>query len=70
MGDDDVFDGKTKDLVISNDYALSKRTTLYAQFVYADVDTGANPALSIAADRGPIAGEKTKILGIGIKHDF
>jgi predicted porin len=70
MGDDDVFDGKTKDLVISNDYALSKRTTLYAQFVYADVDTGANPALSIAADRGPIPGEKTKILGVGIKHDF
>ncbi|MDP1789112.1 MAG: porin [Methylibium sp.] len=70
MGDDDEFDGKTKDLVISNDYALSKRTTLYAQFVYSDVDTGANPALSIAADRGPIPGEKTKILGIGIKHDF
>ncbi|MGE0674542.1 MAG: porin [Methylibium sp.] len=69
-GEDDVFTGKSKDLVISNDYALSKRTTLYAQFVYSDVDTGANPALSIAADRGPIPGEKTKILGVGIKHDF
>jgi len=38
--------------------------------VYADVDSGANAALSIAADRGPIAGEKTSILGLGIKHSF
>lgn len=69
-GDDDLADGKTNDLVISNDYAISKRTTIYAQFVYSDVDSGANGALSIAADRGPVAGEKTSILGLGIKHSF
>lgn len=69
-GDDDFADGKTNDLVISNDYAISKRTTIYAQFVYSDVDAGANAALSIAADRGPVAGEKTSILGVGIKHSF
>jgi predicted porin len=70
QGDDDMADGKTNDLVISNDYAISKRTVIYAQFVYADVDSGANVGLSIAADRGPIAGEKTSILGLGIKHSF
>ncbi|HWH75485.1 MAG TPA: porin [Methylibium sp.] len=62
--------GKTKDLVLSNDYALSKRTTLYAQLVYSDIDDNANTALSIAADRGPVAGEKTTIFGMGIKHSF
>ncbi len=70
MGDDDKFDGKTKDFVLSNDYALSKRTTLYAQLVYSDIDDGANTALSIAADRAPIAGKKTTIFGMGIKHAF
>ncbi len=70
MGDDDEADGETKDLVISNDYALSKRTTLYGQFVYVDADAGANTALSIAADRGPIPGKKTMIIGVGIMHAF
>ncbi|WP_428420030.1 porin [Methylibium sp.] len=64
------FGGKTKDIVVSNDYALSKRTTLYAQLVRTDADALANTGLSIAADRGPIAGQKTNIVGAGIKHDF
>lgn len=62
--------GKTNDIVISNDYALSKRTTFYAQYVHADVDANANAAGSIAADRGLVAGEKTSILSVGLKHDF
>jgi len=70
MGDDDKYDGKTKDFVLSNDYALSKRTTVYAQLVYSDIDDNANTALSIAADRAPIAGKKTTIFGMGIKHSF
>jgi len=65
-----IYDGKTKDFVISNDYALSKRTTLYAQYVLADVDAGANAGLSIAADRISVVGEKTSIFGVGIKHAF
>lgn len=62
--------GKSNDIVISNDYALSKRTTLYAQYVHADVDADGNTAGSIAADRGIVAGEKTSIFSIGLKHDF
>lgn len=62
--------GKTNDIVISNDYALSKRTTFYAQYVHADVDANANVVGSVAWDRGIVAGEKTSILSIGLKHDF
>lgn len=71
-GKDDKVPGKGKsnDIVISNDYALSKRTTLYAQYVHADVDRDANVAGSIAVDRGIVAGEKTSIFSIGLKHDF
>ncbi len=69
-GDDDKFNGKSNDIVISNDYALSKRTTLYVQYVHADVDAGANVVGSIAVDRGIVAGEKTSIFGVGLKHDF
>lgn len=67
------FGGKVKDFVLSNDYALSKRTTLYAQFVHSDFDANANQNLSIAADRylGVVmADKKSSIFGAGIKHDF
>lgn len=62
--------GKTKSFVISNDYAFSKRTTLYAQFVYDDTDSDGDARLSVAVDRGSVAGEKQKIFGMGIKHAF
>lgn len=64
------FGGKTKDFVISNDFALSKRTTLYIQAVHTDIDATANPVLSIAIDRGVPTGDKSTIFGAGIKHDF
>lgn len=64
------FSGRTKDLVISNDYAIGKRTTIYAQYVHTDIDAGANAGLSIAVDRGPVVGAKTSIFGVGIKHSF
>lgn len=67
--DDGVTDGKTKSLVLSNDYALSKRTTLYAQFVYADVGANASGATQISPG-DVIAGEKGQIFGVGVKHDF
>lgn len=66
-----VGDGKTKDFVLSNDYALSKRTTIYAQYVHTDTDPTANAALSIAAlNGGAFPGIKNNILGVGVKHDF
>jgi predicted porin len=60
---------KTKTLVLSNDYALSKRTTLYAQLAYADASAGASALTSISS-RQPVPDEKTATFGVGIKHDF
>lgn len=67
--DKDVAGDKTKTLVLSNDYAMSKRTTLYAQVAYADADPGSSARTSIIA-RPAVAGEKTTVLGVGVKHDF
>jgi predicted porin len=67
--DKDAADDKTKTLVLSNDYALSKRTTLYAQLAYADANAGATLRTSISS-RAPVPGQKTAVVGAGIKHDF
>jgi predicted porin len=77
-GDEDAADGKSFDLVISNDYAISKRTVIYAQLVHSDLDDGtASPLLSIAADRWLLGSagvaDLTKtmtIVSVGIKHSF
>ncbi|NML15850.1 porin [Azohydromonas caseinilytica] len=64
---------KTKTLVLSNDYALSKRTTLYAQIAYADAEAGATNLTNIIATpglRGLVQNEKTAVFGVGVKHDF
>lgn len=60
-------EGKSKSLVLSNDYALSKRTTLYAQLVYIDKDSDAPFDISIF---DAVAGEKTTIFGVGVSHNF
>lgn len=67
--DKDAADDKTKTLVLSNDYALSKRTTLYAQVAIADANAGATLHTRISSAQ-PVPGEKTSIFGLGIKHDF
>lgn len=64
-----ALDDKTKTLVVSNDYALSKRTTVYAQLAYADANAGSSALTSISS-RAPVAGEKTAVFGVGVKHDF
>jgi len=61
--------GNTKSLVLSNDYALSKRTTLYAQLVHVDVGATASVRTQITGGLTP-AGEKAAIAGVGIKHAF
>lgn len=66
---------KTKSLVLSNDHALSKRTTLYAQLAYTDAGAvGAADGLeglkgSIVVG-GTAPGRKTTLLGVGINHTF
>lgn len=67
--DKDVSEGKSKTLIVSNDYALSKRTTLYAQLIYADVDLNASAAAQVAPGDA-VNGEKTTIFGVGVSHNF
>ena len=67
--DDKNHDDKTKSLVLSNDYAMSKRTTLYAQYVYVDKDN--ESTIRTGIDLGlTTVDEKAHIFGVGIKHDF
>jgi predicted porin len=67
--DDVVSENKTKTLIVSNDYALSKRTTLYAQLAYVDADAGSRINTQVTLGATP-PGEKSTIVGVGIKHDF
>ena len=61
--------------MLSNDYAFSKRTTLYAQLVYVNASAvGAADPLeglktSIVAG-GTAPGAKTVLAGVGLKHSF
>lgn len=67
--DDEVDDNKTKTLVVSNDYALSKRTVLYAQYAYVDADDNSAINTQITLGATP-SGEKSHIFGIGLMHNF
>jgi predicted porin len=67
--DKDFTSDKTKTVVLSNDYALSKRTTLYAQLAYADAEIGATARTSIIS-RPAMPDAKTTVFGVGVKHDF
>ncbi len=67
--DRDFGADKTKTLVLSNDYALSKRTTLYAQVAYADADVGATNLTNIIS-KTLVQNAKTPVVGLGVKHDF
>jgi predicted porin len=64
----------TKNLVISNDYAISKRTTIYTALAYVDADVGttgiAGLKTSIVADASYEAGAKTTFVNVGINHNF
>lgn len=62
-------DDKVKTLILSNDYALSKRTTVYAQVALADADEGASRLTSVIAN-GNFPDKKTTVVGVGIRHDF
>ena len=64
----------TKNIVISNDWFLSKRTTIYTQVAIVDADTGATGAAalktSIIADGSFKANATTTFVNIGINHTF
>jgi predicted porin len=66
---DEVDDDKTNTLIVSNDYAISKRTTIYAQVAIVDADDGATARTSVVSN-APVQDEKNTIVGIGISHNF
>lgn len=65
----------TRSLVLSDDYSLSKRTTLYAQVAYVDagavgtIDPLEGLKTSIVAG-GTAPGAKTVLANVGIMHHF
>jgi predicted porin len=60
--------------VLSNDYFISKRTTIYAQAAFVDADAGATGAAalktSIVADGSFKPDAKTTFINVGINHNF
>jgi predicted porin len=60
---------KTTTLILSDEYSLSKRTTLYGQLVYADANAGATLLTTMVAG-GTAANTNTTLLNVGIKHSF
>jgi predicted porin len=60
---------KTTTLILSDEYALSKRTTLYGQLAYARADSGATLMTTVAAS-GTAADTNTALFNVGIKHSF
>ena len=60
---------KTTSFVLSDEYALSKRTTLYGQVAFANADAGAGLRTSIVAG-GTLAGENATLFNVGVKHAF
>lgn len=60
---------KTTSLILSDEYALSKRTTLYGTLVFVDADTNANLLTTIVAG-GTLANTNATLLNLGVKHSF
>ena len=60
---------KTTTLVVADEYALSKRTTVYGQAAFAKARSGAT-LLTTAVAGGTVANATTTQLNVGIKHAF
>ncbi|MEO6322053.1 MAG: porin [Polaromonas sp.] len=60
---------KTTTLILSDEYSLSKRTTLYGTLAFADAKSGATLLTSMVAG-GTMANTTTTLLNVGIKHSF
>ena len=60
---------KTTTFILSDEYALSKRTTLYGQLVFADAKSGATLLTTVVAG-GTAPDKTTTLFNVGIKHSF
>lgn len=67
--DKDNSADKTTTLILSDEYALSKRTTLYGALTFANAKTGATLLTTVVAG-GTTANTNTSLLNVGIKHSF
>lgn len=59
----------TTSFILSDEYALSKRTTLYATVAFVDADTKASLLTTIVAG-GTAASNNSTLLNMGVKHSF
>lgn len=60
---------KTTTFILSDEYALSKRTTLYGQLAFANAKSGAT-LLTTVVSGGTLANATTTLLNVGIRHSF
>jgi predicted porin len=60
---------KTNTLILSDEYSMSKRTTVYAQLAYADAKVGSTLLTSVI-NGGTAPNQNTSVLNVGIKHSF
>lgn len=60
---------KTTSLILTDEYALSKRTTLYATVVMADADKNASLLTTIVAG-GTRADRNSTLFNVGVRHTF
>jgi len=67
--DKDNSADKTSTLVLSDEYALSKRTTVYGTLTYAKAKAGATLLTTMVAG-GTLANTSTSLLNVGIRHAF
>jgi predicted porin len=63
---------KTTTFILSDEYSLSKRTTLYGQLAYAKANSGATLMTAVVNNGTGItaADTNTTLLNVGIKHSF
>ena len=71
---DAISKDKTGMLVLSNDYALSKRTVIYIQAAFVDADKGSTyftqSLLGPIGKLNPVQDKTTSMFGVGISHSF
>ncbi len=67
--DKNTASSTTNSFILSDEYALSKRTTLYVQAAFVDADVNASLVSSIVAG-GTDAGKNASLLNFGVKHAF
>ncbi|MES9994135.1 MAG: porin [Candidatus Thiodiazotropha sp.] len=60
----------TKNLVLSNDWAIRPDTTLYIQAAFVDAGAAASLRTSIVADGNPVQDESTAYINVGLNYNF